>query len=190
MNSGEHEKHHLDNETDSENEQPPRKRRKHRQSLAKGGGHTWPSTPRRESTVERDLPSPAVGAEYEELAFTDGTTVKRFIIGGKEIIQVERPSGEDPWRLERPYAFHVRRNVTVSDTHYKTATERAGNQANRSRRITYTDEEDNLLKSLRENKELSWDETYIQFDKIFPNRRSRGSLQVRYTKVKDSNKII
>lgn len=210
-NNGGRRKRHLDNiNTDDENEQPSRKRRNHGQSLARrddqashSSARTRPSTP----ISENNSSDPATVAEYEELTFSDYTTVKRTIIGGNELLQIERPVRKEEnvtafdkdckittiicrsetlvieRPIERPIAKPIRmeRNVTECEKHGKTATELTGNRAKQTPMKPYTTNEDKLLDKLRGKDGLSWDDVYKQFNNEFPNRRSRASLQVRYS---------
>ncbi|PTB34947.1 hypothetical protein M441DRAFT_52577 [Trichoderma asperellum CBS 433.97] len=196
--TGEQEKHHLDDNTDDENKQSPRKRRKHEQSLDKSGlsdcgrgshspASTRPSTPIAENTPTKNLPSPTVSnsaaAIFEECNFSDGTIVKRTIIDGTEILQIKWPGAEGEWRHERPYTNQSHVNVNASNKQGKSATELADGRAKRApyTRVTFTPEEDKLLKELRMEKRLSWDAVYKQFNEVFPEQRSRASLQVRFS---------
>lgn len=199
MNSGRQRKHRLDNNTDDENKQPRRKRCKHEQYLAKSGpsrymydgrshspANTRPSTPRKKITPKRNQPSPAMGAVYEEHTFSDGTTVKRAIIDGKEILQIDQPGNKDGLRLERSYTIHTQRNTTAYDKRGRTVPEIAGNRAKRTPRLTFTPKEDRLLKRLRVKEQLPWDAVHREFNNEFPDRRSCASLQVRFcTKLKE-----
>jgi hypothetical protein len=127
-----------------------------------------------------------MGAVYEEHTFSDGTTVKRAIIDGKEILQIDQPGNKDGLRLERSYTIHTQRNTTAYDKRGTTVAEIAGNRAKRTPKLTFTPKEDRLLKRLRVKEQLPWDAVYREFSKEFPDRRSCASLQVRFsTKLKE-----
>ncbi|KAL3587728.1 hypothetical protein FPOAC2_13627 [Fusarium poae] len=125
----------------------------------------------------RSVPSEASAflARFQEWPL-ENVSMKRITENGKTTFQFQF---DWPLCTNHPHATSVIPDLTRSATTKKT-TKRAP-----ARRAKYSDDEDNFLMQLKEEKQLGWAEIRRRFAQRFPERGGL-SLQVHYcTKLKD-----
>ncbi|CAI6092351.1 unnamed protein product [Clonostachys chloroleuca] len=182
----------VDDEADSSGQAPPCKRRKvggsqsrprprhrgrrltNRTRTANRSGlhtpvHSASSVSSHDSFVVADAEMPA--ARFEEWPL-QGATLKRLFVDGKVTFQLEfgwEPcaSGHAPGS-QSANGFHTH----IAKRPHRTPRSPASH--------TFTREEEDLIVKLKEEQQLPWPEIHKQFCDEFPQRRSQGSLQVRY----------
>ncbi|KAK7211927.1 hypothetical protein V2G26_019105 [Clonostachys chloroleuca] len=182
----------VDDEADSPGQAPPFKRRKvggsqsspgprrrgkrrtDRTHTANRSGlhtpvHSASSVSSHDSFVGADAEMPA--ARYEEWPL-QGAMLKRLFVDGKVTFQLQ--FGWEPCVGGHSPGSH-------SDNRSQTQEAEGSHRTQRSPASNdYTREEEDLIVKLKEEEQLRWPEIHKQFSDKFPQRRSQGSLQVRY----------
>ncbi|CAG9955995.1 unnamed protein product [Clonostachys rosea f. rosea IK726] len=119
-------------------------------------------------------------ARYEEWPL-QGATLKRLAMNGKMTFQLQ--FGWEPCVGGHAPGSH-------SDDKFQSQVAKRSHRTQRSPAShSFTCEEDDLIVKLKEEQQLRWPEIHEQFSDKFPQRRSQGSLQVRYcTKLKSGKR--
>ncbi|CAI6099894.1 unnamed protein product [Clonostachys chloroleuca] len=182
----------VDDEADSPGQAPPFKRRKvggsqssprprhrgrrrtDRTHTANRSGlhtpvHSASSVSSHDSFVGADAEMPAT--RYEEWPL-QGAMLKRLFVDGKVTFQLQ--FGWEPCVGGHSPGSHSdnRSHTQGAEGSHRTQRSPASND--------YTREEEDLIVKLKEEQQLRWPEIHKQFSDKFPQRRSQGSLQVRY----------
>lgn len=145
------------------------------------GLHTPVHSPRsmssQDSVTTANAKAPA--AKYEEWP-VQGATLKRLTMDGRVTFQLEFS-----WELCAGGHSPGSQNSSRSKPHIE---EKISRTQRSSAAHAFAREEDDLIVKLKDAG-LPWPEIHKQFSNEFPQRRSQGSLQVRYsTKLKTRNK--
>lgn len=131
--------------------------------------HSASSVSSHDLFVGADAEMPA--ARYEEWPL-QGAMLKRLFVDGKVTFQLQ--FGWEPCVGDHSPGSH-------SDNRSQTQGAEGSHRTQRSPASNdYTREEEDLIAKLKEEQQLRWPEIHKQFSEKFPQRRSQGSLQVRY----------
>jgi hypothetical protein len=128
------------------------------------------------TAADEEMPA----AKYEEWPL-QGAALKRLVVNGKVTFQ-----------LEFSWEPYVGGHASGSHSGNKFQPQIAKRSHRTQRSPTshgFTSEEDDLIVKLKEEQQLRWPEIHEKFSDKFPQRRSQGSLQVRYcTKLKSGKR--